>query len=324
MNPGGDYGKKELSPALRNRFTEIWVPPVHEQGDLELFIASSWEHPVFHPYATRVLDFVDWLVDQIGDRSRMTRRDLLVRVFSFPRTATYALARLGLTSQILYLVKWHSILCPSMTYLWVSRSHCTNMTHPSIQRHAACMTVLDGLGSLPQAASYSPQALLHRQSEAFSKLRELAPHGDAESPLISPPIEGMDHVEFGPFRMTKGDSHAVPTDFYFHAPTTLRNAARVARACQLPKAILLEGSPGVCKTSLITALAKICGHTGFNKLGELISLSSGSGVTEIWSTFSDEGRTFPLSTEMNRLDILLCNARPSNDQYSQTFFIVSD
>lgn len=24
MNPGGDYGKKELSPALRNRFTEIW------------------------------------------------------------------------------------------------------------------------------------------------------------------------------------------------------------------------------------------------------------------------------------------------------------
>lgn len=25
MNPGGDYGKKDLSPALRNRFTEIWV-----------------------------------------------------------------------------------------------------------------------------------------------------------------------------------------------------------------------------------------------------------------------------------------------------------
>ncbi len=25
MNPSGDYGKRELSPALRNRFTEIWV-----------------------------------------------------------------------------------------------------------------------------------------------------------------------------------------------------------------------------------------------------------------------------------------------------------
>ena len=28
MNPGGDFGKRELSPALRNRFTEIWVEPI--------------------------------------------------------------------------------------------------------------------------------------------------------------------------------------------------------------------------------------------------------------------------------------------------------
>lgn len=28
MNPGGDFGKRELSPALRNRFTEIWVEPL--------------------------------------------------------------------------------------------------------------------------------------------------------------------------------------------------------------------------------------------------------------------------------------------------------
>lgn len=34
MNPGGDYGKKELSPALRNRFTEIWVPSVTDLNDL--------------------------------------------------------------------------------------------------------------------------------------------------------------------------------------------------------------------------------------------------------------------------------------------------
>lgn len=35
MNPGGDYGKKELSPALRNRFTEIWVPPVNDLDELQ-------------------------------------------------------------------------------------------------------------------------------------------------------------------------------------------------------------------------------------------------------------------------------------------------
>lgn len=35
MNPGGDYGKKELSPALRNRFTEIWVPSVSDLDELK-------------------------------------------------------------------------------------------------------------------------------------------------------------------------------------------------------------------------------------------------------------------------------------------------
>ena len=34
MNPGGDYGKKELSPALRNRFTEIYVPSTYNRLDL--------------------------------------------------------------------------------------------------------------------------------------------------------------------------------------------------------------------------------------------------------------------------------------------------
>ena len=28
MNPSGDFGKRELTPALRNRFTEIWVEPI--------------------------------------------------------------------------------------------------------------------------------------------------------------------------------------------------------------------------------------------------------------------------------------------------------
>ena len=30
MNPGGDYGKKELSLVLKKQFTEIW--PLQEQG----------------------------------------------------------------------------------------------------------------------------------------------------------------------------------------------------------------------------------------------------------------------------------------------------
>jgi len=34
MNPSGDFGKKELSPALRNRMTEIWVESYFQQEEL--------------------------------------------------------------------------------------------------------------------------------------------------------------------------------------------------------------------------------------------------------------------------------------------------
>ena len=40
MNPGGDFGKRELSPALRNRFTEVWIPPMTSQDDFALLCAS--------------------------------------------------------------------------------------------------------------------------------------------------------------------------------------------------------------------------------------------------------------------------------------------
>ena len=79
MNPGGDYGKKELSPALRNRFTEIWVPPVDNRDDLELIIHNLWQHSSLQPYTSSLLDFVDWLCSRVGDRSLMSLRDILVR-----------------------------------------------------------------------------------------------------------------------------------------------------------------------------------------------------------------------------------------------------
>lgn len=34
MNPGGDFGKKELSPALANRFNSVWVPGLRSQQEL--------------------------------------------------------------------------------------------------------------------------------------------------------------------------------------------------------------------------------------------------------------------------------------------------
>ena len=40
MNPGGDYGKRELSPALVNRFTCLWVPPLSHVEELSAIVTA--------------------------------------------------------------------------------------------------------------------------------------------------------------------------------------------------------------------------------------------------------------------------------------------
>jgi midasin len=83
MNPGGDYGKKELSPALRNRFTEIWVPPIDRRADLEQIVDSMWKYQQLRDYTGTLLDFITWLSDQVGDRSLSSMRDVLVSSLVF-------------------------------------------------------------------------------------------------------------------------------------------------------------------------------------------------------------------------------------------------
>lgn len=39
MNPGGDFGKRELSPALRNRFTEIWISAPHDPEEIRALVS---------------------------------------------------------------------------------------------------------------------------------------------------------------------------------------------------------------------------------------------------------------------------------------------
>ncbi len=47
MNPSGDFGKKELSPALRNRMTEIWVESYFLQNELvTLYKELKAQYPV--------------------------------------------------------------------------------------------------------------------------------------------------------------------------------------------------------------------------------------------------------------------------------------
>lgn len=85
---------------------------------------------------------------------------------------------------------------------------------------------------------------------------------DMEASVINNVVDASDVFGVSPFYIKKGpyiscEDHA----FTFTTPTTKVNTLKLLRALQLNKPILLEGSPGVGKTSLVSALAKAAGHT---------------------------------------------------------------
>ncbi|KAH0831978.1 midasin [Lanmaoa asiatica] len=243
MNPGGDYGKKELSPALRNRFTEIWVPPVDDPSDLGMIVESSWAHDALRVFTTPLLQFAEWARERIGDRSVCTLRDMLV-------------SDLGRHLTTFFLTPFQAWVAFSNAVFTPDREN--KMPTGEIFHHGAHMTFLDGLGSLPQTATYSLQTLQQTRDGAIRKLRQLVPFDARDtSPL---PYYPSTFVQFGPFALPKGPATTMTHSFNLQAPTAYENALRVVRACQVRKPILLEGSPGVGKTSLVAALAKIAGY----------------------------------------------------------------
>ncbi|MQL83108.1 hypothetical protein Taro_015594 [Colocasia esculenta] len=78
------------------------------------------------------------------------------------------------------------------------------------------------------------------------------------------------------------------------APTTSRNSLRLLRAMQLHRPVLLEGSPGVGKTSLVVALAEFSGHNVvrinlseqtdmMDLLGSDLPVAGNNGMEFAWS-----------------------------------------
>ena len=82
MNPGGDYGKKELSPALRNRFTEVWCPSTTTAEDLANIVSLNLTDETL---TSSIVAFVSWLRDNSG--AVVSIRDVLSWI-SFINTVT--------------------------------------------------------------------------------------------------------------------------------------------------------------------------------------------------------------------------------------------
>lgn len=261
MNPGGDFGKKELSPALRNRLTEIWCEPCTQDGDLVMIVDHNLDYEQFGFAREKIslgklmLEFRNYyLASDFGKRATFSIRDYLTWV----------------------------------NFINVTVQGGMGVGHAYV--HGAFVTFLDILGTGATSSMIDESLLFRRKCSKFLRNQmihvKLAHKAEFRKTMNYTDIT-CDEEKFGTWdfyienKKTDNRGSVKSTElFSFSTPTTHSNLVKILRAMQLPhKAILLEGSPGVGKTALLKALAEVTGH-------ELtrINLSEQTDVCDLFGT----------------------------------------
>ncbi|KAG2860071.1 Midasin [Phytophthora cactorum] len=270
MNPGGDFGKRELSPALRNRFTEIWVPAISDLDDIATIIRDRLVGPCGIVPPPRVIPSA-----ASGDLA-----SLCDPILSFVKTFNEANGGVGGCGAVTLrdILSWINFITSVVKKQEVDSSVKVAAWTAFVQ--GAALSILDGLGLGSDKALHTA---LKAREEAYRYLLALVPDEDhlvkqkvidslnvttlsvenSIDQLNSFASEEAAEGKFGvsPFLITRGpDPVRRKPAFSLKAPTTMSNLFRVLRAMQVSRPIILEGSPGVGKTSLISALAAASGH----------------------------------------------------------------
>ena len=223
MNPGGDYGKRELSAALRNRLTEIWVPALTNEDDILPIVTSKLRTPV-EDAAEIMVKFASWFNSHFQSASCHT-------------------------VSLRNLLSWAAFICAQ-----------TNLDPHAAIVHGACMVFIDAIGANPAGMlAVSIEQIDTARETSLAKLADLLQYDVWPIYDEQLSLEFEDHVRVGPFSIKATSQRQLPEEVIFDAPTTLTNAMRLVRALQVSKAILLEGNPGVGKTAIVTALAQAAG-----------------------------------------------------------------
>lgn len=270
MNPSGDFGKKELSPALRNRMTEIWVESYFLQKLLlELYpAAKSHQHDqpaLVHRNIDHNVDLylvtLKMCEDKIKSLSAESVKKVAVALFNMIGFVNFTLARKHQALQrkalsirdIINAIEFIRVSLPLFDFCL-----------PEAIYHAIQLVIMDGLCLGIDVAGPRQKEMIVRHCEKYIDrlLSEVCPD-DGWTSAQSRQLElvNTDHeIGVKPFLLKKLGCPQ-PCHFAFDAGTTESNLHRLLRAYQLQKPMLIEGPPGVGKTSLVENLARVSGRT---------------------------------------------------------------
>ena len=269
MNPGGDFGKKELSPALRNRFTEIWVDKIKDDADVTAILHYKLSKEAPTGMAQNMLQFSQWFSATIS-RSELSLRDLLA---------------------------------------WCTFINTAGDKTTSVLIHGAFLAHIDSIGSLSAYSTASEDELRALQDSCVRKLNESTSGKFDMDSVLSPVLQiKPDSLAIGDFEVER---HAAvrPSSFDFASSTPRANVLRLVRAMQIAKPVLLEGSPGVGKTSIVDALAAATGNAlcriNLSDQSDLMDLFGSDMPVEGGESGQFEWKNAPFLTAMQNGDWVL-------------------
>ncbi|TRY63986.1 hypothetical protein TCAL_02073 [Tigriopus californicus] len=244
MNPGGDYGKKELSPALRNRFFEIWCPSHQTMTDVTKILRIKLPEAAQDEDIQSILDFLDWYQNRIQRDNCFSIRDIDT---------------------------WSSFIRSTHESLGVAKA--------IVQ--GALLVFLDGLATTE--SSMSPIEIQETRRAAIQMLVKSLALKDIPSDDPNEDFKFQDSetsVSFGLFTLPKKASITYsPSLLNFRVSTVLENAFKISRGLQVDRPILLEGPPGAGKSTMVKILARATG----NKLVR-INLSDQTDIADLFGT----------------------------------------
>ena len=236
MNPGNDFGKKELSAALRNRFTEIWVDSVD-------FSVPTAETPI---------------------NERSTGYSMIHSILKFEDDAIRSRTATLISSCMALVISDLPSLNVSTrdAILWCDfvNSAASAGTFSSVEEavvHGASLVLLDALESDSHELATLTAWFSNKVHESVKGLVL----GNSGSVWIQQAMQSAcrDRLQFGPFPLPPSTTYTTGS-FSLNAPTSALNFGRLIRGMFAGKRpILLHGDPGAGKSSAVAALAQFYG-----------------------------------------------------------------